>query len=154
MMEQKPFFVNDLPEQFDETILLDFLGYIAEALEDYGLSDFREISLSFVNKAQISNLNSEYYGVEGPTDILSFCLGDEEDGLGVLGDLYLHPGSFENDFSLENEDQLLHFLIAHGVLHLLGFTHDNKADFDQMILIQKALVERESRSTLEKYLGA
>lgn len=153
MMEQKPFYVNDLPEQFDEAGLLDFLGYLSQALEDYGLSHFREISLTFVNKAQIANLNSEYYGVEGPTDILSFCLGDEEDGLGVLGDLYLHPGSFENDYSLADDDQLLHFLVAHGVLHLLGFTHETKADFDQMIQIQKALVERENRSTLEKYLG-
>jgi probable rRNA maturation factor len=81
-----------------------------------------ELSLSLVTPEEMADLHVTYMGEEGPTDVLSFPL--DEDGL--LGDVVVCPAeAARNNPDLAAE---LRVLVAHGVLHLLGYDHQEEAE--------------------------
>ncbi len=90
------------------------------------------VSLTFVDDAEIEALNREHRGVDRPTDVLSFSqlegveLASPPEGEPrLLGDIVVslercQDQALEYGHSFERE---LAFLVAHGMLHLLGFDH-------------------------------
>ena len=81
-----------------------------------------ELSLSLVTTEEMAGLHETYMGEEGPTDVLSFPL--DEDGL--IGDVVICPSeAVRNNPDLPAE---LRLLVAHGVLHLLGYDHEEERD--------------------------
>jgi probable rRNA maturation factor len=81
-----------------------------------------ELSLSLVAPEEMADLHVTYMHEEGPTDVLSFPM--DEDGL--LGDVVICPAeAARNNPDLAAE---LRLLVAHGVLHLLGYDHDEEDD--------------------------
>jgi probable rRNA maturation factor len=79
-----------------------------------------ELSLSFVGLDEMSALHQRYTGESGPTDVLSFPLGED----GLLGDVVVCPAfAAGNSGNLESE---LRLLVVHGVLHLLGYDHEEE----------------------------
>jgi probable rRNA maturation factor len=79
-----------------------------------------ELSLSFVGLEEMSDLHQRYLGEPGPTDVLSFPLGED----GLLGDVVVCPAyAAENASDLDAE---LRVLVVHGVLHLLGYDHEEE----------------------------
>lgn len=102
-------------------------------LNHEGFSQDAEVSVSFVDNADIQKLNSEYRQKDAPTDVLSFPLGEngefdlnEETGAAVLGDIVL---SMEKAYeqadiyghSLQRE---VAYLTVHSMFHLLGYDHE------------------------------
>lgn len=85
-----------------------------------------ELSLSFVTPEEIEELHVRYMDEPGPTDVLSFPL--DEDGL--LGDVVVCPAVAEgNNPDVESE---LRLLVVHGVLHLLGYDHEEEDERAEM----------------------
>ncbi len=93
---------------------------------------FGEISISIVTPERIAELNQEYLGHEGPTDVLSFPI----DGPGtqppggdapppLIGEVVICPAVAAAQESLALEAELA-LLTAHGVLHLLGHDHETE----------------------------
>lgn len=90
----------------------------------------KEVSLSFVNDETIQQLNHQYRNKNKPTDVLSFSLQEGEFGNinpHILGDIVISvdtaaADAARNSLSL---DQEINFLIIHGLLHLLGYDHEN-----------------------------
>lgn len=88
-----------------------------------------EVSLSFVLPEEMADLHLRYTGESGPTDVLSFPLSEDgapaEDGL--LGDVVVCPAeaalSRPEDVAAE-----LRLLVVHGVLHLLGYDHEQEVE--------------------------
>ena len=92
-----------------------------------------EVSVSLVNNNEIHRLNYEFRGIDRPTDVLSFPLGengvydiDNETGAYLLGDIVI---SVEK--AIEQADTYNHslqreigFLTVHSMLHLLGYDHE------------------------------
>jgi len=98
-----------------------------------------EITIVFDNNVGLREINKLYAGNDNPTDVLSFSLINEnpETGNKYLGDIIISldkvgSQSQENGHPYETE---LFTLISHGVLHLLGFDHDN--DENAAILFKK-----------------
>lgn len=95
-------------------------------------NDSAEISITFVDEEQIHILNKEHRGVDRPTDVLSFPLGENgeydinpENGAKMLGDIVLNisrvvrqADEFGHSFQRE-----IAYLTAHSMLHLLGYDH-------------------------------
>ena len=77
-----------------------------------------ELTLSFVSSDEIGELHQRYAGEAGPTDVLSFPMGED----GLLGDVVVCPAEARrNNADLEAE---LRLLVVHGTLHLLGHDHE------------------------------
>ena len=109
---------------------VEMLNRVAmEAVTDVEAS---EVSISFVTEGEIQGLNRDYRGVDSVTDVLSFPINDAI-VMGAerpLGDIVIcmdvaRRQAEEYDHSLERE---LAFLVAHGMLHLLGHDHETPED--------------------------
>ena len=93
-----------------------------------------ELSLSFVDEREMTGLHERYAHEPGPTDVLSFPLGDDdvdEDGIRMLGDVVIAPAvaARNNPADLEAEMRLL---VVHGVLHMLGYDHESDDERAEM----------------------
>ena len=105
-----------------------------------------ELTLSFVDRAEIAELNVEHMGVSGPTDVLSFPM-DDEPLAGVpmlLGDVVISPGVAALQYAdhagtLEDE---LALLVVHGILHVLGHDHAEPGETAEMRSMELDLLER------------
>src|SRR5690349_18495984 len=83
-----------------------------------------ELSVSFVEEAEIEDLHVRYMDEPGPTDVLSFALDDvDEHGVRLLGDVVIAPAvaARNNPVDPSAEHRLL---LVHGILHLLGYDHE------------------------------
>jgi probable rRNA maturation factor len=82
--------------------------------------------IRLVEDREIARLNSEYLGISGPTNVLSFPLEDEDSsGLVVLSmDAVLRESFLYGQSPLEQLTRLL----AHALLHLAGLDHGPAMD--------------------------
>ena len=90
----------------------------------------KEISLSFVDDENIKQLNKEYLRRNRSTNVLSFSLREGEYGdinPQILGDIIISVETAQKDALNGNltVSQEIDFLIIHGILHLLGYNHEN-----------------------------
>lgn len=99
-----------------------------------------EISITLVDRARMAELNEQHMGKTGPTDVLAFPIdGPGDPGLGedgpprMIGDLVLCPEVAAGQAASGVEAEI-DLLVAHGVLHLLGYDHDTEAGAEQMRL--------------------
>lgn len=99
------------------------------------LEEFKEpaeISVTFTDNEGIRELNKQYRGIDAPTDVLSFPMGENgeydtnlETGAKILGDVVISVEKAVEQaeafgHSLQRE---VGYLTAHSVLHLLGYDH-------------------------------
>lgn len=104
-----------------------------------------EISLTFVGEDKIRSLNREYLGRSGVTDVICFNLSEQDriDSEGpLLGDIYIcltRAREQAEELGLPLEEELIR-LAAHGVLHLLGYDHENEKDARRMFKLQEEAV--------------
>jgi len=108
-----------------------------------------ELTLTFIERDDIAELNAEHLGHAGPTDVLSFPLdaadaadADDTPDAGdaapvLLGDVVVCPGVAAEqapDHAGTLDDELA-LLVVHGVLHVLGHDH---ADPDETAAMRAA----------------
>jgi len=110
-------------EELNVELYKSVAGFV---LENENVADNAEISISFVTDEEIRFLNSRYRGIDEPTDVLSFCLDDgPKDPHPVLGDVVIAPkvaGIMADKLGCPLNKELS-FLLIHGILHLLGYSH-------------------------------
>ena len=93
------------------------------------------VNLIFANDSYMKKLNSKFRGKNKTTDVLSFPLESELKRDSVfLGEVYVsleqaRRQAKEYGVSLHKE---LQCLVAHGVLHLLGYDHQTKKEASEM----------------------
>lgn len=112
-----------------------------------------ELSVLIVDNSYIQELNHIYRGQDSPTDVLSFSMNelvDEDEVLdvegetNVLGDIVVslqqaYHQSQEYGHSLERE---LGYLVAHGILHLLGYDHETEVERELMRNLEEKIMRR------------
>lgn len=114
----------------------------AAALEEEGIDDTAEVSVTFVDNEGIRALNNEHRGIDRETDVLSFPLGDD-DGYEIdldndaimLGDIVISleraaQQAEEYGHSYRRE---VAFLITHSLFHLLGYDHVNSEEEEKLM---------------------
>lgn len=108
-----------------------------------------EISLLLTDDERIKDLNKEYREKDKATDVLSFPMSEDpfEEG-GMLGDIVISletAKSQASDADIEIDREVA-FLFIHGLLHLMGFDHEESEEaekemFDLQEEILRNLVE-------------
>lgn len=106
-----------------------------------------------MNNEEIHKVNKEYRKKDAPTDVITFAMFADSpkeeryifDGEVHLGEIMvsldkIEEQAKENNVTFEEE---LHYIVAHGVLHLLGFDHQTEPEYNFMVEYQnkaKAIV--------------
>lgn len=142
----------------DETMEILVSQVVDKVLQYEGCTEDYEISISFVGNEEIRSLNLEYRGIDKATDVLSFpMLEFTEDELEedddpeaeyideeiALGDIVISmekvlEQSEEYGHSFNRE---LSFLLVHGMLHLLGYDHEEDASEGEMFEKQELILK-------------
>ena len=108
-----------------------------------------ELCIKIVDEDTIAELNQQWMGKEGPTDVLAFPMDELRPGLidedpeeGVLGDLMLAASVAERQGQATGHGLVpeLELLITHGVLHLLGYDHAEPDEHHAMFTRQAELL--------------
>lgn len=110
------------------------------AKEQENIEEEAELSVTFVDKDEIQEINKMYRDKDKVTDVISFALEEDEPEITgiemprVLGDIIIctdvaqeQADSYGHSFERE-----LGFLALHGFLHLLGYDHMDEQDEKQM----------------------
>jgi probable rRNA maturation factor len=126
-------------DEQDEPVDTAGLGELAAAvLAAEGLSADCEMAVILVSLDQITEYNRQFMDRPGPTDVLAFPLQDLEPGRVPppmanepplsLGDVFLCPAEIKRHAAVERVEfeDYLHLLAVHGILHLLGYHHDDR----------------------------
>ena len=108
----------------------------ARALEAESVPHPAELSIVLTDDATVQRLNRTYRGADTPTDVLSFAQseGDEfaapEGEAPHLGDVIISLDTARRqaaEYGLAPQDEVSHLLV-HGILHLLGYDHEQPED--------------------------
>ncbi len=140
-----PDFVFEYSEDKTQEIFGKILNEVRdfEHLKPYLDADF-DFDIIFCDDVKIQEINSQYREKDCPTDVITFALFfDSEEKIitpeGVhLGEILISldtakKQAVENNVTLEKE---VSTLIAHGILHLLGFDHQTPKDYDFVVNLQ------------------
>ncbi len=95
------------------------------------------VNIVLIGDTRMKTLNSKYRGINKTTDVLSFSFDDDESDQppSVTGEIYISvPQAAKQARNAGHElaDELL-FLTSHGILHILGYTHETACKFNAMI---------------------
>ncbi|MGZ5298839.1 MAG: rRNA maturation RNase YbeY [Actinomycetota bacterium] len=97
-----------------------------------GLTSGVELSVSFVDESEMEDLHVRYMDEEGPTDVLSFPLDEVDDrGVRLLGDVIVAPSVAARN-NPDDPTGELRLLLVHGILHVLGYDHEQDAERVEM----------------------
>ena len=120
------------------------------AKQEEQINEDAELSITFVDKSEIQEINKMYRDKDKVTDVISFALEEDEPDIDmsefniprVLGDIIIctdvaQEQSESYGHSFERE---LGFLALHGFLHLLGYAHMNEEDEKEMFGRQDAIL--------------
>ena len=112
-----------------------FLRTAAEALSAAGRDEDSEISLRIVDSVEMQALNARYRGKDKPTNVLSFP-AELPEGVTVplLGDSAICAAVVEREAAEQQKDLKAHWdhMLVHGVLHLLGYDHEDDTEAAEM----------------------
>lgn len=134
--------VNNSNFKCDEVAILSVAKY---SLKKMGVHPDSELGIRFVNEDEMSELHIKWMDLPGPTDVLSFPMDEikpnsSSNGPGVIGDIVLCPAFAEKNGKQSLAEEL-ELLTVHGVLHLLGFDHEEISDERAMFAIQDEILK-------------
>lgn len=92
------------------------------ALESQAVTS-ADISITLLDDAEIAELNQRFLQHDGPTDVISFALYEDDED--PVGDIYIGLDQARRQAAaaaVALEEELVR-LAVHGVLHVLGFEH-------------------------------
>ena len=112
---------------------------IASAAISAGHKD-SEVSITLVDDRQIHKLNKQYRGMDKPTNVLSFELGDDV----LLGDIFISLDTVKKEATeagISVPEHTAH-MIVHGMLHLQGYDHLNDHDAEIMEKLEIKILKK------------
>lgn len=130
-------------KDFTKTWVEQFLKayFLEKNVKNKKLKNCKEVSVVFVSEMASKKLNKHYRGINKSTDVLSF----EGDGAFSLGELVLSQSVIKKKSKNSNLSLKLYIqlMVSHGLLHLLGYTHEtSKKDEFEMLSLQNKLVRK------------
>ena len=151
-MEEKYYieYENEIYEKdLPKNNLQDWISQVLTEVDREGFS----VSLLFTDDERIKELNNNYRGKDTATDVLSFSqMEGEEFGFEnhFLGDIviavpYVTEQARRLGHSVFEE---VRYLILHGILHLMGYDHNEDEDCE-MSRLEKNIYKKLTGETVE-----
>lgn len=104
-----------------------------------------EFGVVLTDDETIHSINKQYRKKDTPTDVITFALfaDDEEkfvfDKTVNLGEIIVSVDTAKKQMKQTLELEIL-TLICHGILHLLGFDHLTKEDYNFVVKVQDSVI--------------
>jgi probable rRNA maturation factor len=134
-------------------------------LEAEGIGGGTELNLLFIDETAITELNEQWLGGEGSTDVLAFPIDDDleigrspdagtsgpdrkpaenADAPILLGDVVICPSVAQRNAPTHagNYDDEVALLVVHGILHLMGMDHADEEEASVMQARERELLDR------------
>jgi probable rRNA maturation factor len=93
------------------------------------------VSMRVVNDQEIAELNHKYRHIDKPTNILSFPFEPLPDvDVSLLGDIVVCAKIIQDEAMQQSKSIEQHWahIVVHGVLHLLGYEHQEEQQAEKM----------------------
>jgi probable rRNA maturation factor len=154
---------NESGVTVDEVALADLGRWLLDRL---GINALAELSVVLLDAPAMAALHLQWMDLPGPTDVMAFPMDGEEllaeagdrsrpglrsglDSPALLGDVVLCPevAATQAATAMHSLEAELHLLCTHGVLHLLGYDHDDEESEREMFGLQARLVGEWSEAT-------
>ena len=103
-----------------------------------------ELSIRIVDADEGQILNEQFRGSTGATNVLSFPFENESpEPLPLIGDIVICAPVVLKEASEQNKTLNAHWahMIIHGVLHLLGYDHQNENDANLMESLETEIMQ-------------
>ena len=104
-----------------------------------------ELSVRIVDEPEGKKLNETYRGATGPTNVLSFPFDEKTpEPLPLIGDIVVCAPVVAREAQQQNKDLTAHWahMIIHGVLHLLGYDHQNDSEAAIMETLETEIMQK------------
>ena len=117
------------------------------SIKELGLHPECDLTLAFINDTEMEELHIKWMNLSGSTDVMSFPMDElkpNDPEPGILGDIVISPvfaraQAEKAGHTFEHEVKIL---AAHGLLHLLGYDHQELDEEKIMFALQEDLVKR------------
>ena len=151
--------INESSHEVQEHTLVVLARHV---LDTMGVSPLAELSVMLVDTEHMTELHVKWMNLEGPTDVMAFPMDEldlrgaraagpahasrddrvEDTGPVLLGDVVLCPDVAEAQAKAagQSTEQELQMLLTHGILHLLGFDHEEPEEHTEMFGLQGELL--------------
>ena len=132
--------INNLTSYKTYDYLLDIMNYTLKKLNKNNVN----FSITLVGRSYIRKINKEYRNINKITDVISFAFLDNHDKVNtnMLGDIFICIPRMKKQAKMydHSEKRELSFLALHGLLHLLGYDHQNLKDEKKMFALQDEIL--------------
>ena len=132
--------------QNEETLRQLVDGVLQATLLELGFDNIdSELSLVFTNDADIREINAKWRHIDKPTNVLSFpafALQPGQEPGEILGDIVIARETVAREAAEEHKsfDDHLSHLVVHGLLHLMGYDHQNDEEAEQMETLERKIL--------------
>lgn len=102
--------------------------------QTFKISKNFNFTIHSLNASQSKELNQKTFNKNKPTDVLSFPLYNNIDSINKLdktmsedmGDMFICRNVIKKNAEIYNKDfvEELQYIVIHGLLHLIGYTHE------------------------------
>lgn len=117
------------------------------SIKELGLHPDCELTLAFIKDDEMEELHKKWMDLSGTTDVMSFPMDElrpNDPTPGILGDIVISPvvARAQAERAGHTFEHEVKILAAHGLLHLLGYDHQEPDDEKVMFALQEDLVKR------------
>ena len=127
----------------------EVLTLMEKSIKELGLHPECELTVAFIDDKEMEELHIKWMDLPGSTDVMSFPMDElrpNDPEPGILGDIVISPvyaraQAEKAGHSFEHEIKIL---AAHGLLHLLGYDHQELEEEKIMFALQEDLVRKAS----------
>lgn len=130
----------DAPGLPDEATLQH---WASTALAAAGRTDDTELTIRIVNESESASLNETYRRKQGPTNVLSFPFeAPPAVSVPLIGDIVICAPVVLRESVSQNKVPAAHWahMVAHGVLHLLGYDHQSDVQAERMESLEQRIL--------------
>ena len=132
--------------QNEETLRRLVDSVLQATLQELGFDKIdSELSLVFTNDADIREINGKWRHIDKSTNVLSFpafALQPGQEPGEILGDIVMARETVAREAAEEHKsfDDHLSHLVVHGLLHLMGYDHQNDEEAEQMETLERKIL--------------
>ena len=117
---------------------------VKQVSKDLKIKESLYFDVIIVDSWQMQKINKQFRKIDKPTDVITFALRDAKYSTintPLLGEIFLAPDYIQKISKKSfNEEFILAFI--HGILHLLGYDHNNKKREKVMFSLQAEILQK------------